>query len=850
MTAESVEGLPAIPERVLERLPDDLHPVFRESWGQGVGVIAELIRWFGQLDWTRMRSTKVSDAPGWPAVKDGEPVDRVNAAVVCLAWAAPGWRADYGAFGGIDVWFNLKKLAGAIRFKKGQVSAQQARLLCRLAGTDRGEGVAIGASKAYLDGGGPLSEIKSDLEDLLARLKAGDADRQATSVPGLMGAEYAESADLARRRVQIEELLGTTAADGTVSDAGELVDGTDPTAAWARDALSAHPGAVDLVRHLRRSVSGTQPSAKWTDTTRTLLESSVDASQFLGALIDRAGDAQIRAVAIPATTLALYDRSTQDLLRAAAWAAAVQPLPAVEERLLKLARRCGERLPEIGPPAPKICTAAVHSLATIGSAASVASLGELERRLKNPSLLAQVDKAMSGAAGRVASSRARLQEASIPGLDLGPDGTRTVELGARRSAVVAVIGAKQVTTTWMDDDGSTRTMPSAWKVEHPEQVKAVKAVVSKVRAALATERQRQEGLLLEDDRWTIDDWRRVYLDHPLASSVADGVIWIVEDEDGRRTAIARDRALVTLTGDAVDLARGTVRLWHPIEAPSPEIESWRSYLVDGGIRQPFKQAFREVYALTPAEIESVDHSRRFAGQLLDARRLYMLVKERQWAMPRLGGWDGGYDAPASRRVQGTDLTAQFWAAASLEDGRSLATTCITGDLRFVRGSGSKVSAVHLADVPPRALSETMRDIDLFISICSLAMSPDWMLEHQANPHGAALLGRHSTLATSRLAALERILPALAIADRCELRDGFLHIEGHLHSYRIHLGSGHVFREPGSRYLCIVPKSIGAARNVFLPFDDDTTLAVIISKAMLLADDHKIRDESILLQLQA
>jgi len=38
------------------------------------------------------------------------------------------------------------------------------------------------------------------------------------------------------------------------------------------------------------------------------------------------------------------------------------------------------------------------------------------------------------------------------------------------------------------------------------------------------------------------------------------------------------------------------------------------------------------------------------------------------------------------------------------------------------------------------------------------------------------------------------------------------------------------------------------RNVFLPFDEDRTLSLILSKAFLLAEDRKIKDESILRQL--
>jgi hypothetical protein len=60
-------------------------------------------------------------------------------------------------------------------------------------------------------------------------------------------------------------------------------------------------------------------------------------------------------------------------------------------------------------------------------------------------------------------------------------------------------------------------------------------------------------------------------------------------------------------------------------------------------------------------------------------------------------------------------------------------------------------------------------------------------------------------------------------------------------------------EPNDQYLCIVPDRGGAAPGageVFLPFEGDTTLSVILSKAFLLADDAKIKDASIRRQIIA
>jgi hypothetical protein len=56
--------------------------------------------------------------------------------------------------------------------------------------------------------------------------------------------------------------------------------------------------------------------------------------------------------------------------------------------------------------------------------------------------------------------------------------------------------------------------------------------------------------------------------------------------------------------------------------------------------------------------------------------------------------------------------------------------------------------------------------------------------------------------------------------------------------------------PNDQYLCIVPDSAKSADGkVFLPFDGDRTLSIILSKALMLADDTKIKDPSIVSQIR-
>jgi len=80
---------------------------------------------------------------------------------------------------------------------------------------------------------------------------------------------------------------------------------------------------------------------------------------------------------------------------------------------------------------------------------------------------------------------------------------------------------------------------------------------------------------------------------------------------------------------------------------------------------------------------------------------------------------------------------------------------------------------------------------------------------------------------------------------------FLIVRGNLRTYKIHLGSGNVMMEPNEQYLCIVRAPTRAeVSGLFLPFEGDSTLALILSKAFLLAADERITDPTITRQIRA
>lgn len=172
------------------------------------------------------------------------------------------------------------------------------------------------------------------------------------------------------------------------------------------------------------------------------------------------------------------------------------------------------------------------------------------------------------------------------------------------------------------------------------------------------------------------------------------------------------------------------------------------------------------------------------------------------------------------------------------------------------GQGDLTHGVPLDRIPALVLSEVMRDVDLFVCVCSVGNNPQWQ---DGGPGGAHRdywqnysFGDLTEAGKGRYDILSRLLPRLKIASKCSLGGKFLTVRGTFRAYKIHLGSGNILMEPNDQYLCIVPSASQeskAGAQVFLPFEGDRTLAIILSKAFMLAEDDKITDSSITRQIK-
>jgi hypothetical protein len=137
-------------------------------------------------------------------------------------------------------------------------------------------------------------------------------------------------------------------------------------------------------------------------------------------------------------------------------------------------------------------------------------------------------------------------------------------------------------------------------------------------------------------------------------------------------------------------------------------------------------------------------------------------------------------------------------------------------------------------------------------VTSIAADPSWAdrgEDHYFAYGERTAFGELTATGQTGRDVLERLLPRLKIRDRCRIAGNYLIVEGRKHLYKIHLGSANILMSPNDQYLCIVPARAATPRGVrFVPFDGDDILSVILAKALMLADDHRITDPSIRRQI--
>lgn len=566
------------------------------------------------------------------------------------------------------------------------------------------------------------------------------------------------------------------------------------------------------------------------------------------------------------------------VLKGLLWACSLVPTANLARSVCQAAIAAYKKVPGLGPRAVKVGNAAVYALSKMGTLDAISQLGVLHVKVKFGTAQKEIGKGLSVASEKMGLPREEIEELAVPSYGLSAVGLSEEKLGDF-TARLKVTGTTSTELVWIKADGTTqKSVPAVVKEKHAEELKDLKAASKDIERMLPAQRDRIDQLWLRQKSWGVKVWRERYLDHPLMGVLGRRLLWEFKNKERSVSAIWFEGKLVDLDLREVVLSGDErVRLWHPIGKEVEEVTAWRDWLDTQQIQQPFKQAHREVYLVTDAERRTATYSNRFAAHVLKQHQFNALCSLRGWKNQLRLMVDADY-LPPTLHLPEWGLRAEYWIETVGDDYRTdtnesgVYLRVVTDQVRFYRegaaqhsvhagGGGYRPSTreeaaepVPLVEVPELVFSEVMRDVDLFVGVTSLGNDPTWADGGPdgrfRNYWGEVSFGELSGSAKTRKAVLEKLIPRLKIASKCSFEERFLVVQGKLRAYKIHLGSGNILMKPNDQYLCIVPKAgTIEAGKVVLPFEGDRTLSVILSKAFLLAEDDRIKDESIVRQIR-
>jgi hypothetical protein len=342
------------------------------------------------------------------------------------------------------------------------------------------------------------------------------------------------------------------------------------------------------------------------------------------------------------------------------------------------------------------------ALADIGTDTALIQLHRIARQA-TPGLRRTAEERLAWAAKRRGLTADELADRLVPDLGLDASGTLVLDYGPRRFTVGF---DERLQPCVLDEAGKHRkTLPKPGAKDDPDLAPAAyrrfSALKKEVRAVAADQIQRLERAMVSGRRWSPEEFRRGFAEHPLLRHIARRLVWTIE---GLPFRIAEDLTFADVGDAAVTLPEtARVGIAHPMELAHEEfgdaVPDWAAVFADYEIVQPFPQLPRPMHTLAEDE-RRTGRLGRFAGATVPVGALLGLTR-RGWERGPAG--DGGVQGQLIRPVR-KDLDLVIDLDPGIAAGAvDLFLEQRLREVRFTRPPGDAVD--------PITASELLSDLD-------------------------------------------------------------------------------------------------------------------------------------------
>jgi predicted DNA-binding WGR domain protein len=358
-------------------------------------------------------------------------------------------------------------------------------------------------------------------------------------------------------------------------------------------------------------------------------------------------------------------------------------------------------------------------LGAIGSDVALMMLNGIAQKVKFKGLQERAREKMDEIAAKRGITADQLADRLVPDLDLEDDGSKTLDFGPRSFRV----GFDEMLAPYVVDASGTRLkeLPKPNSKDDPalgaEASETWKAMKKDARALAGIQLMRLELAMGNARRWSGEEFRNFFVEHPLLTHLVRRLVWGVyeSDEHGalkRTFRVAEDRSYADMRDEACSVdSDATIGIVHRLHLPDSDAAAWGKLFGDYELAQPFEQLARTTYRLVPEERMSSGLG-RFVDCEIETKKLLGLLSRGWRKGPAL---DNGIISEFYKPIRADLIAALPFHDGIIAGGMDYTDPSQTlGLVDFAPSEpswGSRTGVIVLGEIDEVIVSEVIRDLE-------------------------------------------------------------------------------------------------------------------------------------------
>lgn len=282
-------------------------------------------------------------------------------------------------------------------------------------------------------------------------------------------------------------------------------------------------------------------------------------------------------------------------------------------------------------------------LARIGTDVALMHLHGIAQKVKSRALQERAAAKIQEIAETRSLTSEELADRLVPDLGLDRDGSRVLDFGPRSFRV----GFDEHLKPYVKDESGKKLAELAKPGKSDDTVKAAEAAAlwkslkKEARGIAATQIARLELAMCSRRRWSLEDFKLFFVEHPLLVHPVRRLVWGAFDESrGLITTfrVAEDGTFADVEDRKMQLpAEARVGVLHRLEISAEQVDGWGQVFAEYEILQPFAQLGRTFHRRPPEEASKKELDPVKGLKVLTVRVLGL--EGRGWRRGKVG--DGG-----------------------------------------------------------------------------------------------------------------------------------------------------------------------------------------------------------------